>query len=192
MKNRIQIFVFCIILSLLFWGNAIKAQGFSKNSLKLGIGTGISSDLPYGGFGVCYSLGFQREIWEDRLRFNPNISFGHYSLFVSEDGSFFMSLNLEANLFYDVVKTNNFALVLGCGIIGNHSKGSSRIIPSVTTDNEESELYEKYHITNYIGAGFRITPTNSRLAINIMPLNIHNGYDGFFEVHGKIELDIKL
>ncbi len=200
MKNKIKIYAFCIILCSLFFGNDINAQEFSKNNLKIGLGYGASGENPHNGFGLCYSLGFQKEIWRDRLRFNPNFSIGTYNskMILDARDVYFTSINLSANLFFDAIKIKSFSLVLGCGIIGNHISGLLGTVEIVYCGNDipppspKSDFYNKYHIAGYLGGGFRINPPGKRIAINIMPLNIHVGNNDFVEIHGKIELDIKL
>lgn len=172
-------------------------QNFSKNSIKVGFGGGISLDNYFVGYGLAGSLGYQREIWTDRLRINPNFSFGHYgaNLVLDAGEQNFNSLNLEVNLFYDIVKVKSFSLVIGCG--GFYNNQSGWIKPSEDsedyTENHTSEYYNRYHYGGaLIDFGFRINSPSKRIAINILPINLHIGSENFVEFHSKLELDIKL
>jgi len=100
-------------------------QEFSKSSIKIGLGAGVSSGYYMDGLGLVYSIGYQKEIWKDHFRFNPNFSIGNYSSKRFGDGrdQYYNSINLEANLYYDIVKVNSFSLVVGCGTMINKSKG---------------------------------------------------------------------
>ncbi len=172
-------------------------QDFSKNSIKIGFGCGISLDNYFTGYGIEGSLGYQREIWTDRLRINPNFSYGHYSsnLVLDAGEQSFNSFDLEVNLFYDIVKIKSFSLVIGCGGFFNNQSG--RIKPSVESEEYTQNSRSKYYNRNHYGGklldfGFRINPPSKRTAINILPINLHIGNNGFFEFQSKLEMDIKL
>jgi hypothetical protein len=105
----------------------------------------------------------------------------------------FNSINLESNLFYDLLRVNTFSIVVGTGLILNNSRGL------LGTGGKEdytepyqvsSEYFSYYHIGGYLGAGFRINSPYKRTAISIMPLNLHFGND-FLEQHVRVEVDIK-
>ena len=147
------------------------------------------------GLGINFSVGYQREIWKDRLRFNPNLSIGSYSSRFVNDArdQYFNSINFESNLFYDLIKVNTFSIVVGTGLLLNNSRGL------IGTGGKEdytdpgpvsSAYFSYYRIAGYLGAGFRINSPNKRAAISIMPLNLHLGKD-FLEQHMRVEVDIK-
>ena len=79
---------------------------FSKNSIKLGLGIGASMGKSTDGGGFVYTSGYQREIWKDKLRLNPNFSIGHYSskFILDARDQYFNSINIETNLYYDLIK----------------------------------------------------------------------------------------
>ena len=93
-----------ILLSILFshpiYG---QTQEFSKSSIKVGLGIGVSMGNNTEGGGFVYTIGYQKEIWKNRLRLNPNFSIGHYSskFILDARDQYFNSINIETNLNYD-------------------------------------------------------------------------------------------
>ena len=195
MKKRITIlFILFAVMSSYSFVQA-QEQGFSKNSIKVGIGVGASSGSNTDGFGVVYSLGYQREIWKDRLRVNPNFSIGHYSSQSMLDAPdlYFNSTTLVTNLYFDLIRVKSFSLVLGCGALVNKSKGlkgtGGDFDPEVV--QQSSEYVSNYHVGGTVAAGFRFNSPNKRTAINIMPITIRFGNNYFAEFHTKVEFDFK-
>ncbi len=170
-------------------------QDFSKNSIKVGLGLGASMGNNTDGGGFVYTIGYQREIWKDRLRLNPNFSIGHYSskFILDARDQFFNSINIETNLYYDLIKIKSFSLVLGCGGLVNNSRGLTGTggDPDGYTEPATSEYVSDFHFGGYLGGGFRINSPNKRTAINIMPINLHFGNNYFLEFHAKLEIDFK-
>ncbi len=185
-----------VTLILLFGFTYVQGQSFSKNSIKLTTGIGISMGNNTEGSGFTYSVGFQREIWKDRLRFNPSFKIGHYSsrLLMDARDQHFTSLNLETNLNYDLIRIKSFSLVVACGGFINNSRGLKGTggDPEFYTGVPRSEYISDIHVGGYLGGGFRINSPNKRTAISVMPFNVHFGYKYFTEFHSRIELDIKL
>jgi hypothetical protein len=68
-----------ILISVLLTFNYSLGQNFTKNSIKIGLGIGASMGNNTDGGGLVYTVGYQKEIWNQRLRFSPNFSIGHYS-----------------------------------------------------------------------------------------------------------------
>ena len=190
-KNLISRLI--LLLFLLAFGETY-GQEFSKSSIKIGLGAGVSSGYYMDGLGLVYTIGYQKEIWKDRLRFNPNFSIGNYSSKMFSDGrdQCFNSINLEANLYYDIAKLNSFSLVIGCGTMINNSKGLLGTGGmDASTSPQSSEYFSKYYLGGNLSGGFRINSPNKRTAINIFPINIHFAKE-LTELNVKIEVDIKL
>ncbi len=187
-----------LVLLLIITGYSTYAQEqeFSKNSIKVGVGIGSSMGNSTEGFGPVYTIGYQREIWNARFRLNPNFSIGNYSskLITDTRDLYFNSISLEANLYYDLIKTKSFSIVLGWGGFANNSRGLKGTggDPDGYTKPPGSEYVSDFHFGGYLGGGFRINSANKRTAVNIMPINIRAGSNEFAELHAKIELDIKL
>ncbi len=188
----IGLILFSIFVSHSVYG---QNQAFSKNSIKVGLGLGASMGSNTDGGGFVYTIGYQREIWKDRLRLNPNFSIGHYSskFILDARDQYFNSINIETNIYYDLIKIKSFSLVLGCGGLVNNTRGLKGTggDPDGYTEPPTSEYVSDFHVGGYLGGGFRINSPNKRTAINIMPVNLHFGNNYFAEFHAKIELDFK-
>ncbi len=170
-------------------------QKFSKNSIKIGFGAGVSIGNNTNGAGFVYTVGYQREIRTNRLRLNPDFSIGHYSskLMLDARDQYFNSINIETNINYDLIRIKWFSLVIGCGCLVNNSRGlrGTGGYPDGNTEPLASEYVSDFHFGGYAGGGFRINLPDKRTALNIMPFNIHYGNNYFAEFHTKIELDFK-
>jgi hypothetical protein len=194
MKKKATILVI-VLLTVSFINS--QAQNFSKNSIKTGLSLGGTSGNNSDGFGLAYNIGYQREIWRDRLRLNPNFSFGHYSTrFLPMDApdESFTSLNVETNLFFDVFKVRAFSMVLGSGLFVNTIMGLKGTggLRDDYSGPQTSEYINDYYFGLTLCYGFRINSTNRRLALNIIPMNLRCGIGGLTEFHSRLEFDIKL
>jgi hypothetical protein len=195
MKTRFKIIL--ILVSIMINHGFVYGQdpAFSKNSIKIGLGVGSSMGNKTDGGGFVYAVGYQREIWKDRLRLNPNFTIGHYSskFILDVRDQYFNSINIETNLYYDLIRIKSFSLVLGCGGLVNNSRGLKGTggDPDGYTEPPTSEYISDFHYAGYLGGGLRINPPSKRIAINIMPINLHFGNNYFAEFHAKIELDFK-
>ncbi|NMM47514.1 hypothetical protein [Marinigracilibium pacificum] len=181
----------CLVLFFVLYNMSGQDQSFSKHSIKIGSGIGYSEGMQTNGLGLIYSLGYQKEMLNGRLRLNPNFSFGHYSTRISLDSKdqFFNSINIDTKIFYDIIRIRSFSVVAGLGALVNNSRGiigNRGEIP-----NEYSEYISDFHVGGFFGAGFRVNPAGDRVAYNLYPLYINRGTNGFFETHLKFELDIK-
>ncbi len=193
MKNKITlVLIFIICLNYFAIG---QNKQFSKSSIKIGLGIGASLGNKTTGLGVAYNIGYQREIWKDRLRVNPNFSIGHYSsrLLLDARDQYFNSINLETNLYYDLIIIKWVSLVIGVGGVVNNCRGmrGSGGDPESYTEPPTSEYVNDFHFGAFFGGGIRISFPNKRTVINIMPFNFHAGNNDFAEFHPKIELDFK-
>ncbi|MGI6756526.1 MAG: hypothetical protein ACOX32_01240 [Bacteroidaceae bacterium] len=195
MKTRFKIIL--ILVSIMINHGFVYGQdpAFSKNSIKIGLGVGSSMGNKTDGGGFVYAVGYQREIWKDRLRLNPNFTIGHYSskFILDVRDQYFNSINIETNLYYDLIRIKSFSLVLGFGGLVNNSRGLKGTggDPDGYTEPPTSEYISDFHFAGYLGGGLRINPPSKRIAINIMPINLHFGNNYFAEFHAKIELDFK-
>lgn len=195
MKTRYKIIL--ILVSIMINHGFVYGQdpAFSKNSIKIGLGVGSSMGNKTDGGGFVYAVGYQREIWKDRLRLNPNFTIGHYSskFILDVRDQYFNSINIETNLYYDLIRIKSFSLVLGFGGLVNNSRGLKGTggDPDGYTEPPTSEYISDFHYAGYLGGGLRINPPSKRIAINIMPINLHFGNNYFAEFHAKIELDFK-
>lgn len=191
-----KIYIFAIVFLHLILIQNTEAQEISKNSIKFSLGVGISSCNFSDGLGFVYSAGYQREIYKDRLRINPNFSIGHYSTRFLTDApdAFFNSITLETNLYFDLIRIRAFSLIVGTGLFVNNSRG---LIGTGGMEDFDPGYLPSSHYVNDIHAGgilmlgFRINPLNKRFALEIVPWNIHFGPNYFMEGHVKVQMDIK-
>lgn len=197
MSIRILFFRCAWVLLVVLMGSSAKAQesDFSVHSIKLGLGFGANLGARMEGVGMNYSVGYQREIWRDRLRFNPNFSIGHYSSWTISDArdEFFNVLNLEANMNYDLIRIEAFSLLVGTGVWGNMQFGLQGTggDPDVVMTPQRSEFSHDFRFGIAAVGGFRIANPWRRTALNIILINLHIGNKDYLETHIKVELDIK-
>jgi len=197
-----------ILISLfLFVTLTTNSQNPKTQSLKIGIGAGFSESENSMGMGTMYSIGYQRNIWKDRLRFNPNLSLGFYEsiLLIDSHNQYFNSINLNANLNYDLIRIKRFSVVIYTGIEAGKTQGyvgsggyydyggySPYGNGYVISNTQNSHYVHDYHLGGNFGGGFRFITKNKKTAFNILPLNFRVGYAEFFEAHLKLEVDIKI
>ena len=202
--------VFFIILLLATI--SIQSQELKTNSIKIGIGVDMSQSLNSIGTGTMYSIGYQRNIWKDRLRFNPNLSLGFYSpMYITDQlNQYFNSININANLNFDLIRIKRFSVVVYAGVeagktqglIGSggyydyynnysgYGSGYDSLYGSSYIQN--SYYVHDYHIGGNVGAGLRLISRRGKTAFNILPFNYKVGYPDFMEAHLKLEVDVNI
>ena len=180
-----------IILFLIIQHNAF-SQEYSKNSLKYGLGVGAFDGIRTTGHGCLFSVGYERNLWKDRLRINPNLTFAYYNArFVSDvPDQWANSLNFETILFFDLVRIKAFSITIGAGGVINNTRGY--IGTGGWPNNTNTRYISDYNIAAYLGGGIRINPKNSRIAIELMPLNFHVGSNYFMQAYAKFGIAVKL
>ncbi len=117
-KNSVIIVIFLIIYQAVF------GQEYSKNSLKYGLGVGAFDGIRTTGHGCLFLVAYERNLWKDRLRINPNLTFAYYNArFVSDVPDQWANLlNFETILFFDVVRIKVFLLTIGAGGVINNTR----------------------------------------------------------------------
>lgn len=174
--------------------SASYSQTFTKSSLHYGIAAGLHSSKNTDGIGMKYSLGYQHEIWRDRLRIKAQFGLGQYnSLYIVDASEMnFQSLSLEGLLYFDILKIKSFSILCGSGLFFNYLSGLRS-----GNYNSETNAYivpRWLHECNggiYLGLGCRINPETKRVAFNIIPINFYLGF-GMMEIHPSLEIDVKL
>lgn len=196
---------FPLLILLLLASAIVQPQEYKSLALKLGVGAGMSQSSNCTGMGTMYSVGYQRDIWKDRLRFNPNLSVGFYSpVFITDlPNQYFNSIIINANLNYDLIRINRFSVVVYAGLdvgitqgliengsyYGNYSGyGSGYGNPY----SQNSYYIQNYHVGGNLGGGFRILSKSKKTALNILPFNFRVGYLNFLESNLKLEIDINI
>lgn len=169
---------------LLFVTLTMYSQKAENKSIKIGAGLGYSQSFNFTGIGTQYSFGYQRDIWKDRLRFNPNLSLGFYQpLFITDiPEQYFNAINLNANLNLDIIRLGRLSLLVYAGGEAGITQGY------VETEGSMND----FHLGFDFGAGFRIDNKNKKTVLNILPFNFRVGYPNIIESYLKLELDIKL
>ena len=191
MKTHVLLFLLFIVATC-----SLSAQENSKSSIKVGLGLGISmSDFDIG-IGYVTELGYQKEIWKDRLRINPNINFGRYNGgLTSKKNQQFNSISGALNFNIDAIKYKSVSLLVGCGAFANNTRGRyisylrySPVAPSDSSPQAHIKSLNRYCFGTSISAGFRINPKSSGMAINILPYNLYIGSS--FNKRGQYLLNI--
>ncbi len=168
---------------------------FRKSSIRTGLGIGYNEGRKEMGFGLVYSIGWQKSLGEkERLRINPNITFGGFSPLIMTDvrDQFYRSTSFGLNLHYDLLKNRAVSLVTTGGIFVNYSRG----ILGTGGWHQENNSSSEYFRLLYVGAGaslaIRIAPENRRLAFEIRPLSLYFGNNGFVLGYQMFGIDFKL
>lgn len=182
--------------------NKTYSQEFSKNSLCYGFGFGVSASASnnYHGIGPALIIGYKRDIWNDRLRFNPNLTIGSYISGMNDNliHKYFNSVNLNLSFEFDLFRYKAFSLNVETGGLIGTTNGLKEVgaeyVAASSSDImfNESEFINIFNYGAILGFGLRISPIKSKYAIKISPLNLHLGNDGLIELHSFISLDIKL
>ena len=170
-----------------------QGQDFSKSTLKYGGGYSKYSNLNLSGEGWMLILGYQRDLWKDRLRLNPAFTVGFYSSKNTTDlpDQWFNALNLETILFFDIIKIKAFSFTIGAGGVVNNTKGligTGGYPPGETN----SEYFSNWNYAGLFCSGFRINPKKSRFAFDIIPLTYQIGGKYYDEVFASVGFELKL
>ena len=143
--------------------------------------------------GTLMSFGYQKSVWKDRLRINPNITTGTFSSFAMLDvrDQHYKLTSLSINGYLDIPPRKPVSIVVGTGVFLNYSRGVLGT-GGRNENNRSSEYFHKLYYGIFVGAGLRISPTNSRFAYELVPINYQAGNNSF-ELHFfKFGIDIKL
>ena len=187
--NKVIISLF-ILLSYII---SAFSQEFSRSSLTYYIGKGALNVGEAGGKGFFFGTGYQLDIWKDRLRINPTVTFGNYDAqdYLDAPDQSFYSINIEAIIFYDLIKIKAISLTIGAGGVLNNAKGltgtGGYIYPV-----RNSYYFSQWNYGAYVGCGIRIVPKKSRFFVEIMPLNLHILSKEGAEEYSRIGFGVKL
>ena len=179
MKKKSFLFALLLFVTL-----TMNSQNTENKSLKIGAGLGFSHSDNCTGSGTLYSIGYQQNIWKDRLRFNPNLSLGFYkpNFLIGALDQYFNSINLNANLNFDLIRFRRLSLLVYAGGEAGISQGYVSTIGSVND----------FHLGVDFGGGIRIDSKSRKTALNVLPFNFRFGYPNFIESYLKLEFDVKL
>lgn len=185
------------LIILLLAGNKLFSQEveYKSSSIKTGIGIGINDGDRETGMGLIYSLGWQKSIdKKGRLRINPNVLFGGFMPLAITDtrDQFYRITTLGLNLHYDLIKYKAVSIVTTVGAFTNYSRGLLGTGGWPEANNNRSEYFFSFYFGGNASAAIRIAPKNSKVAIEIRPLNIHFGNNYFFLAYNMFGIDFKL
>lgn len=168
---------------------------FKKTSIKTGIGIGFNEGKRERGLGLVYSIGWQKKIGEkDRLRINPNMTFGGFlPLLISDTRDQFYRINaLGFNLHYDLIKSEKVSLVTTVGGFMNYSRGLFGTGGWPEENNTRSEYFYALYFGGNASIGLRIDSKQKKRAYEIRPLNFHLGNNGFHLSYLMFGIDFKM
>lgn len=185
------------LIILLLAGNKLFSQEveYKSSSIKTGIGIGINDGDRETGMGLIYSLGWQKSIdKKGRLRINPNVLFGGFMPLAITDtrDQFYRITTLGLNLHYDLIKYKAVSIVTTVGAFTNYSRGLLGTGGWPEANNNRSEYFFSFYFGGNASAAIRIAPKNSKVAIEIRPINIHLGSKGYFLAYNMFGIDFKL
>lgn len=184
-------------LTCIFFVKNLPAQDtetkFSKNALKYSVGAAISDNREFNGAGLLFSAGYQRNVWKDRIRFNPNFSFGYFNANWISDLPYqwHNSLTLQALMHGDLIRYKAFAITLCAGPILNNTRGllgTGGYPPGRT----RSDYLSLWHTGMFFSGGLRINPPKSSVAFELIPFAIQADHQYHFEGGIKLGIDVKL
>ena len=169
--KRTNLLLICLIFGFL----KSYGQDFSENSLFGGIGVGSSNNSRADGLGINWSMGYQRDILNNRLRLVPSISFGSYANKGTTDvpDAYYNSINLKVNLNFDILKIKAFSLFIGSGLTANYSSGL--IGTGGWSGRSSSDYFNELNFTLNGLIGLRLNPAKKRIRYELLLL------DGSFE-----------
>lgn len=166
-----------ILILLLLASLKSYSHDFSKRSLFGGIGIGFSDNPRADGLGIHGSIGYQRNLWKDRLRIVPSVTFGTYTSKGIDDvpDAYFTSTNLKLNLNLDVLKIKAFSVFVGSGLTANYSSG---LIGTGGDPGRTSSAYFNEFIFAFNGLlGLKLNPVNNRIGYELLLLDGSFGND---------------
>ena len=179
MKKSILIFHFLLFILMTSF-----CQEFSKNAIyaSLGLG-GVDYDADnnnLNGIGTTWSMGYQRDIWKNRLRIVPSLKVGTYTHKRIDDigDAFYNSTSLKCNLNFDIIKIKSFSVFIGMGTAINYYNGLM-----------SSGYFNEFIFAYNALIGFRINPENNRIAYEWVAIN-GSLSDAFSEKIGKDFLEV--
>lgn len=147
------------------------SQDFSKNSLLGGVGLGLSNNSKTDGFGINWTIGYQRDIWNNKLRISPCVSFGAYTSKGTDDApdTYFNSTNMKLNLNFDLFKIKKLSLFIGSGFTINYSSGLLGL--GGDPGRDRSSYFDETNFAFNGLIGFRLNPKQNRIAYELLLLD---------------------
>jgi hypothetical protein len=120
-QNKI---LFTSILILTIFTAKAQENKFTRSSIKTRIGIGFNDSEEESGFGLVYSIGYQKSFGKkERLRINPNLLIGEFSSYTITDtrDQFYRITSLGMNINYDLLRYKSVSLIITTGGFLNYS-----------------------------------------------------------------------
>lgn len=182
---------------LLFLMTGVNGQIQSKNALTYSIGKGDSDDHEFSGTGYMLGVGYQLNVWKDRLFFNPKLTVGSYNSrqYFELPDEVFTNINLEVPLSFDLIRYKSFSVYVGAGGVLKYSYGlvgNGGNVGDMVNNSYYSQVW-KYGV--YTGCGISYNPPKSCFFFTFQPYNyyffVNDKYD-YFDAFSSIGFGIKL
>ncbi len=181
------------VLIMCYQSNAQEVE-FKRSSIRTGIGIGYNEGKRESGFGIIYSIGWQKSFGKkNKLRLNPNLIIGGFLPLGITDtrDQFYRITSLGFNLHYDIIKYKAFSIVTTGGGFMNHSRGLLGTDGWPEANNNYSEYFSALYFGGNVSLGIRFDRTNKRLAYEIRPISIQFGNNYFSLGYIMFGIDIK-
>lgn len=185
------------LIVLMITGRNLYSQEteFKKSSIRTGIGIGMNEGKREIGYGLVYTIGWQKSIGtKNKVRINPNITFGGFLPIVITDtrDQFYRISSLGLNIHYDLIKYKAVSIVTTGGVFANYSRGLLGTGGWPEANNNHSEYFYSLYFGGNASVALRIDPSKSKFAYEIRPLNIQVGNKGFRLGYFMLGIDFKL
>lgn len=189
--------LFTALILLVITGKNLYSQdiGFKKSSIRTGIGVGMNEGKREIGYGLVYTIGWQKSIGtKNRARINPNMTFGGFLPIVITDtrDQYYRINSLGLNIHYDLIKYKAASIVTTVGVFANYSRGLLGTGGWPEANNSHSEYFYSLYYGGSASIALRIDPSKSKFAYEIRPLNIQLGNKGFMLGYLMLGIDFKL
>ncbi|MFN7705245.1 MAG: hypothetical protein ACK5OS_11535 [Chryseotalea sp.] len=171
--------------------NMVNAQEFTKHSIKIGFGFGASMFEEGEGMGVLHSMGYQKQLRNERARLNYNLIYGRYkSGFISDvPDQFFNSISFQTLLYFDLIRIQSFSVIMGAGGFLNYATGLTGT--GGDPGRRSSDYFQAVHIGACTSLGFRVSNAKKRMGFTVLPMALSRGTNDFLELTPKFELEFK-
>jgi len=187
------------LLAALMLHSVIFAQTTKNGNqwIDTGIGVGFNGGDDHMGFGMLYSIGWQKNFKEqNRLRLNPGLSLGTYGTFgipTDTRDQFYNSLAAGVNVDYDLLRYESLSFVISGGGFVNYSYGLLGTGGDPEAHHyDRSEFFNQLYFGGNASLGLRINNPDSRVAYEYKLLGIQGGFNHFGGIYSAFKLQWKL
>lgn len=182
-----------VVVLLFFLRVTAQENGFTRSSIKTGIGIGVHDGVEESGLGLVYLVGYEKSFGtKEKFRINSNLVYGGFNSKGITDvrEQFFRITSVGVNVGYDLVRYKSVSLLLSTGGFLNYTRG----LLGTGGENEigNSRYFNEVYFGGSGGIGIRISSDKSRFSYEIKPINVQIGSKGFVLGYVLFGLDIKI